>query len=109
MKKLSSVLQTLLPRSAKSHWSRLKNNIYTPNQDKECIFLQDGELEVKYTKKAGKKIVKEVLHRMLDPVEKELTYPHSEVDEQAFDYFIKQDMRNNANRISFLMIKFSRK
>ena len=89
--------------SAKSPWSHLKNTSYTPQQDKETIFLQDGELEVKYTKKAANKIVKEVLHRQLDHVVEELTYPHSAIDEQAFDHFIKQDMRNNANHISFLM------
>ena len=89
--------------SAKSPWSHLKNTSYTPQQDKETIFLQDGESEVKYTKKAANKLVKEVLHRQLDHVVEELTYPLSAIYEQAFDHFIKQDMRNNANQISFSM------
>ena len=40
--------------SAKSPWNNLENTSYTPQQDKETIFLQDGELEIKYTKKSSK-------------------------------------------------------
>jgi hypothetical protein len=99
----ANAFSTLGFGSSKSAWKHLKNTSYTPHKDKESIFLQDGELEIKYTKKAANKIVKEVLHRHIDPVIEELTYPHSQIDEQAFDYFIKKDMRNDANHISYLL------
>jgi hypothetical protein len=85
--------------SSKSAWKHLKNISYTPLKDNKSIFLQDGELEIKYTKKAANKIIKEVLHRHIDPVIEELTYPDSQITEQAFEYFIKKDMRNNTNHI----------
>jgi hypothetical protein len=54
--------------SSKSAWKHLKNTSCTTTQDKESIVLQDGKLEIKYTKKVANKIVKEVLHRHIDPV-----------------------------------------
>jgi len=36
----------------------LKNTTYTPDKDKESLFLRDREFEIKYTIKAGP----EVLH-----------------------------------------------
>ena len=69
--------------SSKSAWNHLKNISYTPHKEEKSIVLQDGELEIKYTKNANK-VVKEVLHRHIDSVKQELTYPHSQIDEEAF-------------------------
>jgi hypothetical protein len=53
--------------SSKSAWDHLKNISYTPHKEEEGIVLQDGELEIKYTKNANK-VVKEVMHRFIDTV-----------------------------------------
>ena len=40
--------------SSKSAWNHLKNISYTPHKEEKSIVLQDGELEIKYTKNANK-------------------------------------------------------
>jgi len=89
--------------SSKSAWNHLKNISYTPHKEEKSIVLQDGELEIKYTKNANK-VVKEVLHRHIDSVKQELTYPHSQIDEEAFNYFIKQDVSKNAKHTTHLLL-----
>ncbi len=103
IRSLTKAFSTLGVSPSKSNWKHLKNTSYTPQKDEESVFLQDGELEIKYTKKFPNKILKEVLNRHIDPVIDELTHPHSQMDEKAFDYFIKKDMRNNAGHISQLL------
>jgi hypothetical protein len=77
--------------SSKFGWNKLKNTRYTPNKNEEkSIVFQDGEFEFKYTRQDNK-IIKQLSDRRLEGEKEELNYPKSEIDEKAFDYFIKQD------------------
>lgn len=82
-------------------WSNLKKANYGKSIDEKSIVLQDGELEIKYTKDVNK-VVKEVLHRHIDNAKQELTYPQSQIDEKAFNYFIKQDIYKNIKHTTHL-------
>jgi len=79
-----------------SSWSQLKKTSYTPDKEKSIV-LRDEELEFKYTKQ-GNKVVKQLLDRRLDSEKEELYYPHSEIDEKAFNYFIEQDQNRDVVR-----------
>jgi hypothetical protein len=89
---------------SKSPWNNLKNTSYEPNKDNKSIVLQDGELDIKYTKNSNI-VIKEVLSRHVDNIKQELTYPLSQKDEEAFDFFINQDREEDQKQTKQFLAK----
>jgi len=52
--------------SWKSDWKHLKNTTYTPDKDKESIFLRDREFEIKYTRKAAPEVLQMYIFKYQD-------------------------------------------
>lgn len=83
---------------ATTAWASIKNKVYNvnPNTNKNFVINKD-DIEIEYTNE-NNNIYRKINHRLAPNQEKELiTFPETEFDHKAFNYFTKSDLKNNVH------------